>query len=1232
MPASSDRNLLFGILALQMDFITREQLVAGMQAWVLAKDISLAEHLVQADAMKPANRQLLEPLVEAHIRQHGDDPQQSLASISSLDALRGELAALGDPQIDVSMGHIPAKKKKGEDADPYATISVGAASSQGMRFRILRPHAEGGLGRVSVALDGELGREVALKEIKPERADDPDSRGRFTREAEITGGLEHPGIVPVYGLGAYPDGRPFYAMRFIRGKSLKEAIEKFHERRAASGGRQPPDTSSKKLSLTEENLELRKLLQRLIDVCEAMDYAHSRGVLHRDLKPGNIMLGKYGETLVVDWGLAKPLGKAAGDSAHGNPETVSTVGMSSIRELPLEPQTGSSESTFQGSALGTPAFMSPEQALGRLDLLGPASDVFSLGAILYQVLTGQPPYAAPTKEEVLRKAQVADYSLPRTLRRSIPAPLEAICLKALAPLSSNRYSSCRALAQDLESFLADEPITARRETISGRISRLARRHRSWVQAATGALVLMTFGAILALIIVNGYRREAIEMAVKNKSLAEELDGKNSELKDKSLLQQIELARAPVHWQGWFERAWSLVSDASRIRANVELRSEAVATLAHFDTQVEKDVRHQPASSVAFSLKGGQLLVGGVAGTRHYEARGAELYDRTYLQLLSSPPAGYAIVGFRDKSPVQIVSRKDSKLELWDIGANKAIREFRFSEGPERVEVSELTKNDHGAPLAAMSANAKRIAAAAKRTDGTEVVSVWDGESGEQQFSQELSASALAFSTDGEMLAVGNPRGDVAVWSFLDGKKLQSFQATRGGINCLAFSGDDRRLAIGGTDGNLAIWDWQVPIAMANCRGSEYDVYAVAFSPDGMTLASGGRNRGFLWDVATGRPLLQLHTGDHVTGLAFSPDGRRLACSNLGGEGEGGVYVWALDEDRGIQTLRGLDTQVVQLWFSEDGKSLAALSQNWRIGVWRLATPQTPLRLLHVFDAPRGALADNAGLAFSRDGSQIAFSTSGETPGKALMWDLKTGEIANEWPLPPGLQDALAFHPSGKLLLFRVETRDKEPGPFSYAPPDKHPRVVRVRELDRLRREPREPFPAISVFPWQVFPVLTPRDGAFFVMRGKSAAADSMRTVNALDSLTGKELWAHKWDTAITLALDPLGKVLSVAGSDKSSFYDPRSGEELLPTVPPGVIGIGDKGRWLVREQKVRGGISLFRRGTSEAKVDLSLDQTGWGARFSDDGNLLAVGHPDGSVSVHNLSAIQKRLTEVGLEW
>ena len=179
-----------------------------------------------------------------------------------------------------------------------APFPLGSATSDGQRFRILRPHARGGLGAVFVALDGELHREVALKQILEKHADDPVSRQRFVAEAEITGGLEHPGVVPVYGLGTDAVGRPYYAMRFIKGDSLKEAIARFHEDEVL------------KTDPGRRSLELRKLLRRFTDVCNAIDYAHSRGVIHRDIKPANIIVGKYGETLVVDWGLAKAIGRA----------------------------------------------------------------------------------------------------------------------------------------------------------------------------------------------------------------------------------------------------------------------------------------------------------------------------------------------------------------------------------------------------------------------------------------------------------------------------------------------------------------------------------------------------------------------------------------------------------------------------------------------------------------------------------------------------------------------------------------------------------------------------------------------------------------------------------------------------------------------------------------------------------------------------------------------------------
>ena len=275
-----------------------------------------------------------------------------------------------------------------------------------MRFRVLRPHARGGLGAVFVALDGELNREVALKQILDQHADDPVSRQRFVLEAEVTGSLEHPGIVPVYGLGTYADGRPFYAMRFIRGDSLKEAIDAFHS------------DQTLKNDPGRRSLELRKLLRRFTDVCNAIEYAHSRGVLHRDIKPGNIIVGKHGETLMVDWGLAKAVGRIEPAVDSG--------------ERTLVPASASgSASTLPGSALGTPAYMSPEQAEGDLEKLGPRSDVYSLGATLYCILTGKPPFEGPLVD-VIQGVQKGNFRPPRELDSSIDRALEAVCLKAMA--------------------------------------------------------------------------------------------------------------------------------------------------------------------------------------------------------------------------------------------------------------------------------------------------------------------------------------------------------------------------------------------------------------------------------------------------------------------------------------------------------------------------------------------------------------------------------------------------------------------------------------------------------------------------------------------------------------------------------------------------------------------------------------------------------------------------------
>jgi serine/threonine-protein kinase len=379
----------------------------------------------------------------------------------------------GDPTT-VTPPHAPGSG--GEAARP-ADLCVPRSG-----YRILRAHDQGGLGEVLVARDEALGRDVALKRIQLRRLHDADSRRRFLLEAEITGQLEHPGVVPVYSLMQDPVGQPCYAMRFIAGENLRDAIKSFHA--AEQPGRDPG----------ERHLAWRQLLSRFVTVCNTMAYAHSRGILHRDLKPANIMLGPYGETLVVDWGLAKKVGDAQPAGADAPPEG---------SPLPFAP---AHALTATGRAIGTAAYMSPEQAAGRWEDVGPASDIYSLGATLYTLLTNQLAFQG---RDIVDKVKRGDFLPPRRWKGDIPPALEVICLKAMALNPADRYASASALADDVEHWLADEPVAAYREPWRVRLGRWARRHKPLVAGTTALLVAAVLSLTIIVVLSEQARRKLV---------------------------------------------------------------------------------------------------------------------------------------------------------------------------------------------------------------------------------------------------------------------------------------------------------------------------------------------------------------------------------------------------------------------------------------------------------------------------------------------------------------------------------------------------------------------------------------------------------------------------------------------------------------------------------------------------------------------------------------------------
>jgi serine/threonine protein kinase len=476
--ARADHQLLFGLIALQVGLIDQAQLGAAFRAWALDKTRPLADHLVICGDLGADGRAAVEVMVALKLKEHGGDAGKCLGSIPVDDATCEILARLR--AVEVALG-IPA--------------------SAGQRFRILRRYAVGGLGVVSVAFDAELQREVALKQIQPRQADDTDSRARFVLEAEVTGRLEHPGIVPVYGLGTDDEGRPFYAMRFVRGIGFDKAIRDFHQ--ADEDPSRNPE---------ERSLALRHLLGRFVDICHTVAYAHSRGVLHRDLKPGNILLGPFNESLVMDWGLAKVYARAPG-GPPGRPQAEpapsagppseptgapaagengagaragDVAAAASSKWIGPEPEAGFSEpllgsssstDTPEGTLMGTPAFMSPEQVQGQLDQLGPASDVYSLGVTLYILLSGRMPFVAHNFRALQGRVRLSEFPPPRKVNPRVPRALEAVCLKAMQNRPADRYASAAELAADIERWLADAPVSAYREPLSERLARWGRRHK-----------------------------------------------------------------------------------------------------------------------------------------------------------------------------------------------------------------------------------------------------------------------------------------------------------------------------------------------------------------------------------------------------------------------------------------------------------------------------------------------------------------------------------------------------------------------------------------------------------------------------------------------------------------------------------------------------------------------------------------------------------------------------------
>ena len=1011
------RNLLFGILALQNGLVDQADLVAGFQNWAKERSRPFSEVLIERGSLREEGRVLLDGLVRMHLEKHGGDPELSLAATGVVPGaaaafhggngrgplveatLAGLASGLGftvdsaPPQASAPAPDVPA------DPDATAAYGVGDTTSTGGRFRVLRPYARGGIGMVSVALDVELNREVALKEIQPDQADDLVSRARFVLEAEVTGRLEHPGVVPVYGLGTSPEGRPYYAMRFVRGESLKEAIDRFHQPVGSAVRTDPAPSTARKTVRTADptGMELSRLLRRFLAVCDAVAYAHSRGVIHRDLKPANILLGPYGETLVVDWGLAKIIGRdesPTGESA----------------EMTLRPASASGSSETQaGSAVGTPAYMSPEQAEGRLEVLGPASDIYSLGATLYCLLTGRPPVDDREIAAVLRKVQRGDFPPPRQVDRRVPAALEAIVLKAMALRIDDRYPSAKALGEEVEHWLADEPVQAYREPLVTRLARRARRNKPAVAAAA----VLLFSAMAALVVNDALvrlekvrteqqRRLAVEnfrKADEQRQIAEDLSATLTLDRALALCERGEVSRGLL----WLTRALAKVP-----AAEPELEKTVRANLASWRrplTSLRGILPHPDGHvvGVAFDSSGKSFL------TMHRSSEQKTISVRKWdkatsrllgpVRLFADHPSPFNSVyhepDVKRLSPDRamiLAADGDSAARLWDIA----------------------TGQPAGPPLPYAGA----IISVAFSPDGKRVV-FGGGDNTVQQFDvttgaaigallrHEAKIRSVVYSPDGKFLLTGSDDRTARLWDAATGKALGSPFPHADPVCRVAFRPDGKAVATGDMGGVAHLWDVDRGAPIGEPMIHRRVVTTLVFSPDGTILVTGGfDNTARLWDAATGKSRgAPLRHQSFVIWASFSADGRTLVtCGD-----DNAARLWDAVTGRSLGMPLEHAGLVADAAFSADGTTLLTGSWDNEAQVWDTATS---LSLGRAF----GNVGIVRSCSFSRDGRRMLVFAGGVHEGVASVWDVDTAVRISPPMRHPGEPYCAAISPDGRLVL------------------------------------------------------------------------------------------------------------------------------------------------------------------------------------------------------------------------